>query len=125
MFVARFGQKVLTNKVIDSELKAIVKNIASFHDWIILEMETDKDHIHIMLSAPPRYSPSEVVKLIKTWTQRQLFKKYPKEVKQYLWGGKFWCQGYYVSTANDNTTKDEIKKYIRNQRKVLKQQRLI
>jgi len=112
---------VLTNLEIDKELKAIIRKMAPFHDWVIKEMETDKDHIHILLSAPPRYSISKIVKLIKTWTQKKLFEKYPKKVKQYLWGGRFWAQGFYVSTVSDRTTSDEIKKYIKNQKKELKQ----
>ena len=116
---------MLTNVDIDNELKATIKNMAPFHDWIISGMETDKDHIHILLSAPPRYSPSQIVKLIKTWTQKQLFKKYPKQVKQYLWGGRFWATGYYVSTVHDNATKNEIKKYIKRQRKEFNQLRLV
>jgi putative transposase len=112
---------VLTNLEIDQELKATIRKMAPFHDWVIKEMETDKDHIHILLSAPPRYSPSRIVKLIKTWAQKRLFEKYPKKVKQYLWGGRFWCQGFYVSTVSDRTTEGEIRKYIRNQKEELKQ----
>jgi len=111
----------VTNLDIDKELKAIIKKMAPFHDWVIREMETDKDHIHILLSAPPRHSPSEIVKLIKTWTQKKLFEKYPKKVKQYLWGGRFWRQGFYVSTVSDRTTEGEIRKYIRKQKAELKQ----
>ena len=121
VFLPKFRQKVLTNLEIDKELKAIIRKMAPFHDWVIKEMETDKDHIHILLSAPPRYSISKIVKLIKTWTQKKLFEKYPKKVKQYLWGGRFWAQGFYVSTVSDRTTSDEIKKYIKNQKKELKQ----
>ncbi len=117
VILPRYRQKVLTNLDIDTELKATIREMAPFHDWIIVEMETDKDHLHVMLSAPPRYSPSNIVKLIKIWTQKRLFEKYPKQVKQYLWGGRFWSQGMYVSTVSDRTTKDEIKKYIKNQKK--------
>jgi putative transposase len=115
---------VLTNLKIDKELKAIIKEMAMFHEWLIIELESDKNHIHILLSAPPRYSPSEIVKLIKTWTQKKLFAKYPKKVKQYLWGGRFWAQGFYVSTVNDRTTRDEIKKYIQGQKKEFENLRL-
>jgi putative transposase len=121
VFLPKYRQKVLTNLEIEKELKATIKKMAPFHDWVIREMETDKDHIHLLLSAPPRYSISKIVKLIKTWTQKRLFEKYPKKVKQYLWGGRFWAQGFYVSTVSDRTTKEEIKKYIKNQKKELKQ----
>lgn len=69
---------MLTKEAVDNELKETIVKMAPFHDWIISEMETDKDHIHILLSAPPRYSPSGIVKLIKTWTQRQLFKNFSR-----------------------------------------------
>ncbi len=101
--------------------------MAYFHEWIIEEMETDKDHIHIFLSAPPRYSPSEIVRLIKTWTYENIYRKYPK-IKQYLWGGKMWASGFYISTVSDTTTKDEIRKYVKEQKdkveRLSKQQRL-
>ena len=121
VFLPRYRRRVLTNLDIEAELKAIIREMSTYHDWIITEMETDKDHIHILLSAPPRYSPAEIVKLIKTWTQKILFKKYPKQVKQYLWGGRFWASGHYVSTVSDQTTKLEISKYIKNQKKHLDQ----
>lgn len=105
-------------------MKEVIKKMAPYHDWLIIELESDRDHIHILLSAPPRYSPSQIAKLVKTWIQKELFRKYPKQVKQYLWGGRFWTQGFYVSTVSDNTTKVEIEKYIKNQKKILKQQGL-
>ncbi len=117
----KYRRKVLTKQPeIDAKLKATIKSMAAYHDWIIKELESDEDHVHILLSAPPRYSPSEVVKLIKTWTQRKIFFEHP-QVRQYLWGGKLWSQGFYVSTISDNTTKAEIQKYIKNQRKQLNQ----
>lgn len=122
--VIKYRRKVLTLPTVDDKLKAVVKKMAPHHDWLIEELETDEDHIHILLSAPPRYSPSNIVKLIKTWTQRKIFFEHP-EVKQYLWGGKLWAQGFYVSTVSDNTTKDEIRKYIKDQKKLLKQQKLL
>jgi len=53
----------------------------------IKELESDEDHVHLLLSAPPRYSPTEVVKLIKTWTQRKIFFEH-SEVREKLWEGK-------------------------------------
>jgi putative transposase len=124
VFLPRYRRKVLTVTEVDRELKETIKQMAPFHDWVIEELETDRDHIHLFLSAPPRYSPSEIVKLIKTWTEKKLFEKYPKKVEQYLWGGRFWSRGFYVSTVFDRTTKGEIRKYIRGQKRHWKQIRL-
>lgn len=114
---------MLTDKI-ENRLKEIVKEMAPFHDWIIDEINCDQYHLHTFLSAPPRFSPSEIVRLIKSWTQHKIFKEFPK-IREYLWEGKLWCEGYYVSTVNDRTTADEIKRYIRNQKKELQQLSLL
>lgn len=115
---------MLTDARIDERLKEVVLTMAPHHEWIIKELETDQDHLHVLLSAPPRYSPSEIVKLMKTWTQRKIFLEY-RRVREKLWGGKLWAQGFYVSTISDNTTKLEIEKYIKNQKRKDKQLTLL
>lgn len=119
MFLPKYRREVLTNQV-ETRLKEIIGKMAYFHDWIIEAMEVMPDHVHLFLSAPPRYSPAEIVKLIKSWTQKALCKEF-KEIRRYLWGGSLWSEGYFVSTVNDSTTKDEIKKYIEDQKRELKQ----
>ncbi len=106
---------------LEDATKESLRELAYHHDWIVEELEADKDHIHIFLSAPPRYSPSDIVKLIKSWTYHHVYRKYPK-IKQYLWGGNMWANGFYVSTVSDNTTKDEIARYVRNQKEQAKKQ---
>jgi putative transposase len=100
---------------IDKAVKEAIKKMALYHDWIIEQMESDRDHPRIFLSAPPRYSPAEIVKLIKNWTYSNVYEKYP-QIKKFLWGGKMWCEGYYVSTVSDRSTKEEIKRYIETQK---------
>lgn len=96
---------------------------AFVHDWVIEEMEVMPEHIHLFLSVPPRYSPAQIVNITKSWTHRQLYRTY-KEIRQKLWGGSLWSEGYFVSTVNDSTTKDQIKRYIQDQKKDLKQMKL-
>lgn len=125
VFLPRYRRKIFQAPEIEKDLKQTIKKMAPFHDWKIEQLETDRDHVHIFLSAPPRYSPSNIVKLIKTWTEKRLYEKYPQKVKQYLWGGRFWCRGFYISTVSDRTTKDEIKKYIKKQKKHHQQTKLL
>lgn len=47
------------------------------------------------------------------------------EIKKYLWGGKMWCEGYYVSTISDRTTKEEMRRYVCQQKNRLKQLKLL
>lgn len=63
-----------------------------------LEIGTDHDHIHFLVQSVPTYSPTKIVRTIKSLTVRELFKKAPG-VKRALWGGEFWSNGYYISTV--------------------------
>jgi len=119
VFCIKYRRKVLTNQV-EERLKEMIKDMATFYRWQIEELEGYKDHIHLFLSAPPKYSPAKIVNLIKSWTRNQIFKEYPK-LKQYLWGSSFWSDSYFVSTVNDNTTRDQIKRYIQQQKDYQKQ----
>lgn len=127
VILPKYRRGIFKHQDIEQATKSALRELAFYHEWVIEEMESETDHIHFFLSAPPRYSPSEIVRLIKTWTYQEVYRKFPK-IKQYLWGGKMWANGFYVSTVSDSTTKDEIRKYVREQKaqaeKVAKQQKL-
>ena len=92
------------------------REIAASNEYEIDVMEIAEDHVHIFLGFPPRYSISEVVQRLKGISAREIFRKYP-EVKQELWGGEFWEDGYFVRTVGDKVTKDVIRKYIKYHKK--------
>src|SRR3989337_1461650 len=79
----------------------------------ILELSIQPDHVHLLLSAKPRYSPSEIMRLIKGGSSRIVRQEHP-ELEEFLWGDSFWADGYFVST-HSTVTEDIIKDYIRNQ----------
>lgn len=123
VFIPKYRRKIFNHQNIDNLVKKVVQDRAPYHSWIIEQLETDEDHLHLFLSTPPRYSPAEIVKLIKTWTYHNVYDKVP-EIKQYLWGGKLWCEGYFITTVNDATTNDMIKRYVQNQKAHFKQLKL-
>ena len=92
----------------------LLKCIAREYDFEVVEVEVLPDHVHLFLSAPPRYSPAKVMETIKGITGREMFKKFP-ELRQKLWAGEFWGPGYYVGTAGDKVTSQMIQRYIRQQ----------
>ena len=76
-----------------------------------LEIGTDKDHVHFLIQSIPPYSPTKIVRTVKSITAREIFSRIPK-VKKYLWGGEFWSDGYYISTVGRHGSEGEIQRYI-------------
>ena len=81
----------------------------------IMEVNTDKDHIHMLLSIPPKLSISEVVKEVKAKTGLYMRRKFPFLDKVYWGKGGIWSRGYFVSTVG--ISEATIKKYIEMQGK--------
>ena len=79
---------------IRQQVKEIFEEIFQNHDFEIDTIEIAEDHVHIILSFPPRYSISKVVGMLKSISASVIFHGHP-EVKKELWGGKFWEDGYF------------------------------
>ena len=71
-------------------------------------MEIAGDHVHIFASIPPRYSVGETARVVSA---KEIFRRLPR-VKEELWGGEFWEDGYFVRAVGDKVTSETIKKYI-------------
>ncbi|NBG87237.1 IS200/IS605 family transposase [Isachenkonia alkalipeptolytica] len=100
---------------IDVDVKALLRKIAVDNDILIIEMESDKDHIHLLIDCKPQHVIPSIVKAFKGVSARLLFKKYP-ELKQRLWGGHLWNPSYFVATASEHT-EEQIRSYIKSQKK--------
>ena len=99
-----------------SNLKTIIIKAAYDYDMCVEEIEIPEDHIHMMLTAEPRMSPSEIMKIIKSLSAREFFKMYPEVKEKYFWGGRLWTESYFVETVG-NKNENEIRKYVQNQLK--------
>ena len=84
----------------------------------------DEDHVHFMLKSLPRYSPSQLFRVVKSVTAIQLFKRHP-ELKEELWGGEFWSDGGYVGTVGEGVNVEIIRNYIRKQGRKTDQLKLV
>ena len=106
-----------------SSLKTIIEKIGYDYNIEIIELEIPEDHIHMVIRTLPKVSPSEVIRVIKSISAREFFKKFPDIKKKYFWGGKLWTQSYFVETIG-NANEEVIREYVRNQLKILDQQEL-
>ena len=100
---------------IRKRVREIFVEISKSHEFDIDTLEVSEEHVHIFLSFPPRYSVSRVVGMMKSISASVIFKEYPM-VKQELWGGEFWEDGYFVRTVGDKVTAEVIRKYIKYHR---------
>lgn len=114
VWCVKYRHDILYGQV-DTDIKELLKQIALDNDVVIVEMESDKDHIHLLIECKPQHYIPNVVKAFKGVSARFLFKKHP-ELKKQLWGGHLWNPSYFVATVSENT-EEQIRKYIQNQKK--------
>ena len=76
----------------------------------------DKDHVHFLVQSVPTYSVTKIVKMLKSLTAREIFRRCP-QVKKQLWGGEFWSDGYFASTVGKHGDEGMIAKYVKGQGK--------
>ena len=90
--------------------------ISKRYEIHFIEIGTDSDHVHFLVQSVPTYSATKIVRTIKSITAREIFRRLPT-VKEILWGGELWTDGYYVSTVGKRGTETVIQKYIQGQGK--------
>ena len=110
---AKYRRAVITEGV-DKELREICLGIEARYEIKFLEIGTEKDHVHFLVQSVPKYSPTQIIRTIKSITARKIFERYP-DVKKALWGGEFWTDGYYVGTVGEHGDEAVITKYVKNQ----------
>ncbi|MGC9110239.1 MAG: IS200/IS605 family transposase, partial [Caldimicrobium sp.] len=86
------------------------KDIAKEYNFEIIASEILPDHIHLFVSAPPKYSASTIVKILKGVSAKKLLQQFPELRDDYL-GNHIWTPSYYVGTAGQ-VSAETIRRYI-------------
>jgi putative transposase len=105
-------RKRMTDKV-RQRLRTLFPRIAQDFGFKIEAVEIAVDHVHLFLSFPPRYSIAKVVGIFKSISTSVLFKE-DDRLREQLWSGEFWGDGYFARTVGDNVTATVIRRYIRH-----------
>ena len=97
---------------IKQDIGQMLRKLCEYKGVEIIEAEACKDHIHMLISIPPKYSVSQIMGYLKGKSSLMIYEKYAN--MKYKYGNRhFWCRGYYVSTVGRN--RRAIEQYIRNQ----------
>ena len=109
----KYRRKALTPEI-EQTIQEVCKGFRYRYHLDIQEIGFDKDHVHFYLQALPKYSGGDIIRLIKSITAQEIFKRH-ENVKEKLWGGEFWTDGYYIGTVSPHGNKHVIINYIKNQ----------
>ena len=106
-------RRVVFSRAVDITMKEICLEIEKRYEVHFLEIGTDKDHVHFLIQSVPKKSASDIIRMVKSIIAREVFKNHP-EVKEKLWGGEFWTDGYFVNTVSKFGDETSISKYVRD-----------
>ena len=114
VFAPKYRRKVFFNEK-RADIREIIRTLCQWKGVEIIEGEVCPDHIHLLLSIPPKISVSSFMGYLKGKSSLMIFQKYGNMKFAYR-NREFWCRGYYVDTTGKNTK--AIEKYIQNQLKI-------
>lgn len=125
VWIPKYRRKILVGDV-ETETKKLIIECCQRHQLTLLALETDIDqrsqqapsfhggvicdHVHVFISAPPRFSPANIANLLKGYSSRFLRQKFPK-LKKVCGKDSLWTSAYYVGTAG-NVSAEVIRRYI-------------
>ena len=114
VWCVKYRHKVLSGDI-DERLKELLYKIALDNKFAIKEIETDLDHVHLLIECSPQHYIPDMLKALKGVSARLLMKEFGVVSKKKLWGGHLWSPSYFVATVSENTD-SQIREYIQNQK---------
>lgn len=113
VFTTKYRRKIFNEGVGQYCITKLEEVSKYYPDIRMYEAKTDQDHIHFLISIPPRFSISKVVNLLKSNSGRAMRAKFPFLSEVYWGEDGIWSGGYFVSTVGVNEA--TIRKYIEMQ----------
>ncbi len=107
-------RRIVFDQKVDEILKEICLEISERYEIDFIEIGADNNHVHFLVQSVPMYSPTQITRIIKSITAREIFIRAP-EVKKKLWGGQFWSKGFYLSTVGKYGNEGIVARYVKAQ----------
>lgn len=114
VWCVKYRRKIITSTV-EKSLLSIINKIADDNNFKIIEMNTDMDHIHLLIDCSPQHYIPNVMKALKGVSARLLMKQYGDSLRHKLYAGHLWNPSYFIATVSENT-EEQIKEYIHKQK---------
>ena len=108
----KYRYRILKGEV-GKYVEETIKQLCEWKKVDVKEMNVQEDHVHMVVSIPPKVSISELMGILKGKTAIKLFKDYPGLKRKPYWGNHFWSRGYCVSTVG--LDEEKIRRYVKYQ----------
>ena len=109
VWITKYRYRALTGDVAE-RLRELVRQTCEMLEVEILSGVVSSDHVHILVSAPPQWSPSEIMRRVKGRSAKRLFDEFPR-LKKRFWGRHLWARGYFCVTSGA-MTQEKIEEYL-------------
>jgi putative transposase len=109
VWIPKYRRKVLVGEVAEA-CKQLIAEACERNELTLLAIETDIDHVHVCVSAPPRFSPANIANILKGYSSRFLRERFP-HLKTLCGKDSLWTSAYYVGTSG-HVSAEVIKRYI-------------
>ncbi|MDR4482335.1 MAG: IS200/IS605 family transposase [Nitrospirales bacterium] len=113
VFPVKYRKALLADDVVEI-IVDVARGLAERYDIEFEQLGCDRNHIHLLCSAHPKIAPGQIVRLFKSITGRELFRRKPA-LKKELWGGEFWSDGYDVGTMGEGGNWQVVELYVQKQ----------
>lgn len=114
VFVTKYRKSIFDTNEKQEELKTLLSSFAEKNGSVIEDVEVMPDHVHLVLSFPPKFAPSSIVKSFKGAAAREWFKLHPED-KQKLYKGHLWAPSFFIQTVG-TLSQEAVVEYVENQR---------
>ena len=114
VWCVKYRHKILNNKI-ETRLIEILNKIAKDNGFKIVNINSDLDHIHLLIECTPQHFIPDILKALKGVSARILMREFGVELKNKLCNKHLWNPSYFIATVSENT-EDQIKKYIESQK---------
>ena len=115
VFVTKYRKQMFTTPELKNKLKTILQSIADYKGVTIQSMEIMSDHVQLLITFPPKFAATDIVKSFKGSSAREWFKAFPND-RQKLWKGHLWSNTFFMNTIG-NVNEDIVNQYINDQMK--------
>ena len=114
VWIPKTRMKILI-KPFDVTVRETIHRVCAWNNWVPMSLQIMPDHVHLFVSAPPKWAPARIVQSLKAWTSKDLREKFAI-IRKTRYSDDLWASSYYCGTAG-HVSAEVVAKYIRENAK--------